>query len=199
MGNDIAVFDFNAKKVRTLTVDGEVLFRASDVAKVLGVQTNGLLSRIPEKEISLADLLSEGGIQKTKFLRESGLYRAILRSDKPEAEKFIEWVTNEVLPSIRKQGFYVTEKLKDELAAQNVELARKEQVILSLQKKKRKSPRVSVPNYNVLDGFEPKMEMMRIEDLLEPEKSMAALRRIQAQIEGFQKKERILKNILKFK
>jgi prophage antirepressor-like protein len=182
MSQDVVVFSFESKNVRTLTIEGETFFRASDVAAVLGVQTNGLLSRIPAKEISQADLLSEGGVQKTKFLRESGLYRAVLRSDKAEAEPFIDWVTNEVLPAIRKQGFYMSEQLKEELV-------RKEQVILALQadRKKRKSPRLRVPNFNVFEGHEPKWELQSITNLTDPMKTLGLLRKTISQIEGLRK------------
>ena len=58
--------------------------------------------------VSLADSHSgqRGGAQNMTIINESGLYKVILRSDKPEAKKFTRWVTHEVLPAIRKTGQY---------------------------------------------------------------------------------------------
>jgi prophage antirepressor-like protein len=106
MSSNVVVFDFNDQMIRTLTVDGEVLFRTSDVAAVLGVQTHKLTERMPAEDHLLRETLTKGGPQKLGYLREAGLYRAILRSDKPEVEPFIQWVTRDVIPAIRKTGSY---------------------------------------------------------------------------------------------
>ena len=196
MSQEVVIFSFQSRNIRTLTIDGETFFRASDVASVLGVQTNGLLSRIPAKEISQADLLSEGGVQKTKFLRESGLYRAVLRSDKAEAEPFIDWVTNEVLPAIRKQGFYMSEQLKEELAEKDLELARKEAVILKLQGRTKKERRWLVPSYeNQLPGFptEPKMVLKPQAEIKQPELNIAKYNHLKRTIEGIERQMAALK------
>lgn len=60
-----------------------------------------------EKGVTLVDTL--GGTQQMTVINESGLYAVILRSDKPQAKPFRKWVTNEVLPSIRKHGAYMTD------------------------------------------------------------------------------------------
>jgi len=186
--NDIAVFSFQSKNVRTLTIDGETIFRASDVASVLGMRTSALLQRVPADEVISSDLIDAmGRAQETRFLSEAGMYRAVLRSDKKEAEPFMRWVTREVLPSIRKNGFYLTEKLKKDLEERDAELERKEKVILQLQattKKKRKTPRLRVPNYNVFEGHEPVWELAAIEDVSDPQKTLGLLRKTIAQIDG---------------
>ena len=102
----VQVFDFNDSMIRTLMVDGELLFRTADVAAVLGVQTHAITQRLPEEDHTLTVTPTAGGEQRIGYLRESGLYRAVLRSDKPEAEPFVRWVTREVLPAIRKTGGY---------------------------------------------------------------------------------------------
>ena len=66
-----------------------------------------------EKGVHQMDTL--GGIQKVTVVNESGLYKTIFRSDKPEAKKFMRWVTHEVLPSIRKHGAYITSNKMEEL------------------------------------------------------------------------------------
>lgn len=161
---DIVVFSFHANNVRTLTKDGETFFRASDVATVLGLDTGGMLQRIPDDEVILNDAIDTlGRSRSVRFLKESGLYRAILRSDKPEAEPFFQWVTKEVLPAIRKHGFYMTEKLRDQLAQKDIELTRKEAVIKRLQRKKQS--RYLVPSEDHLEGFEPPLVSKPVEDL----------------------------------
>lgn len=66
-----------------------------------------------------------GGVQEHSIINESGLYGVILRSNKPEAKAFRKWVTGEVLPAIRKQGFYkspeyarITELEREQKSAQ---------------------------------------------------------------------------------
>lgn len=157
MNSDVVVFSFGSTNVRTLTVENETFFRASDVASALCTQTHGLLQRVPKDEIRFADVVDAAGkTQEVALLSEPGMYRAVLRSNKPEAEKFIRWVTREVLPSIRKQGYYLSEALKEQLAEQHAELARKEQVILQLQRKKGERP--SKEGYVLVPHEEPCFE-----------------------------------------
>lgn len=61
-----------------------------------------------KKGVVTADTLTNGGIQKSNFINESNLYKVIFQSRKPQAEAFTDWVTSEVLPSIRKHGAYAT-------------------------------------------------------------------------------------------
>jgi prophage antirepressor-like protein len=197
MSQDVVVFSFESKNVRTLTIEGEVFFRASDVAQVLGVRTNGLLQRVPKDEISLTDLVdSLGKTQEVAMLSEAGVYRAVLRSDKKEAEPFIRWVTREVLPAIRKQGFYMSEQLKEELAEKDLELARKEAVILKLQGRTKKERRWLVPSYeNQLPGFptEPKMVLKPQAEIKQPELNIAKYNHLKRTIEGIERQMAALK------
>lgn len=64
--------------------------------------------RLNKKGVVTADTLTNGGIQKSNFINESNLYKVIFQSRKPQAEAFTDWVTSEVLPSIRKHGAYAT-------------------------------------------------------------------------------------------
>lgn len=67
-----------------------------------------LVWRMNKKGVVTADTLTNGGIQKSNFINESNLYKVIFQSRKPQAEAFTDWVTSEVLPSIRKHGAYAT-------------------------------------------------------------------------------------------
>lgn len=104
---NIQVFEYQNNKVRTVDVDGEAWFVLKDVCAVLGISNNRMAAdRLDddEKGVSLIDAL--GGKQEMVIVNESGLYHVILRSDKPEAAPFRRWVTNDVLPAIRKTGSY---------------------------------------------------------------------------------------------
>jgi Rha family phage regulatory protein len=76
------------------------------------------------------------------------------------------------------------------------ELSRKEQVILHLQGKKRKCPRILAPNYNVFDGHEPKWELSPVDDLDEPVRTLSLLRQTNQQIVGLKKRAKGLKEML---
>lgn len=93
--------------VRTLDNNGKVMFCGSDVAKALGY-------RVPKDAISAHckgavkhRLLTNGGYQEVKFIPEGDVYRLIAHSRLPAAERFEEWIFDEILPTIRKTGGYV--------------------------------------------------------------------------------------------
>lgn len=107
--NNLQVFSNPAfGDIRTLEENGEVLFCGSDVAKALGYNE-------PHKAVARhckggmkRPILTDGGEQEMSFIPESDLYRLVFRSKLPSAEQFTDWVTSEVLPSIRKHGAYMT-------------------------------------------------------------------------------------------
>lgn len=93
-------------QVRTLEEGGRVLFCGSDVAKALGyaVPRKALFDHC--KGVLKRNIPTNGGEQEMSFIPESDLYRLVFSSKLPTAEKFTDWVTDEVLPSIRKTGGY---------------------------------------------------------------------------------------------
>src|SRR5690606_22624122 len=94
-------------EIRTLINDnGEPWFVAKEVATALGYKNPNEAIRDHCKGVSETLTPSKGGNQNTKIIPESDLYRLILRSKLPQAEAFQDWVTSEVLPSIRKYGVY---------------------------------------------------------------------------------------------
>ena len=111
--NELKLLQYEGSEIRTLQKDNETCWVLKDVCKVLGVTSpNKVVSRLDEDEVTLIPLTDRlGRKQKTTIITESGLYNVILRSDKPVAKKFRRWVTHEVLPSIRRQGFYSHEEL----------------------------------------------------------------------------------------
>jgi prophage antirepressor-like protein len=127
--NDIVktgTFDFNDILVRTIVEQsGEVLFRASDVAGVLRLDTHVMLRMVEDEDRIESTVLTSGGSQQAAFLREAGLYTVMLRSNRPEAVPFRRWVTREVLPQIRKTGSFG--------AAENERLARLEGEVAAMK------------------------------------------------------------------
>ena len=106
--NEIKIFNYQDKEVRTVQQDNNTWWVLKDVCEVLGLlETHRVSARLDKDErtqMTVTDSL--GRNQKTTVVTESGLYNVILRSDKPEAKAFKRWVTHDVLPSIRKTGSY---------------------------------------------------------------------------------------------
>lgn len=109
MNNTLSInFTFNESQVRTLS-EGEVIwFVAKDVATILGHANpeRAIRKYVDEEDRGMTELVTPGGIQNVTIISEYGVYSLILSSHTEEAKKFKHWVTHEVLPSIRKQGFY---------------------------------------------------------------------------------------------
>ena len=107
--NNLQVFNYNGNEVRTIQKDGEPWWVLKDVREVLGLSSpHKVFDRLDEDEKGRNQIPTPGGEQEMTVVNESGLYNVILRSDKPEAKPFRKWVTSEVLPSIRKNGVYMT-------------------------------------------------------------------------------------------
>jgi len=94
--------------VRTILKGEEPLFCLSDVCKILDLIPSKAAQRLSEGVLSKYPLETAGGVQQANFVNEDGLYDVILDSRKPEARKFRKWITSEVLPSIRKNGGYLS-------------------------------------------------------------------------------------------
>lgn len=108
---ETAIQIFNSEQFGTIRTAGTAenpMFCLVDVCRVLEInQTKNAKSRLNQRGCSLIPTLTAGGKQKLLYINEANLYRLILRSDKPQAEPFQEWVCEEVLPAIRKSGGYV--------------------------------------------------------------------------------------------
>lgn len=117
MNNEIQPFEFEGNKVRALADGDEVMFVASDIAKILGYRDAANLTRnLDGDERGTHEVSTPSGTQNMTVLTESGLYRAILNREtayvkNEEAQAFVKrfqrWVTHEVLPQIRKTGGYI--------------------------------------------------------------------------------------------
>lgn len=105
--NDLQVFKYENKEVRTVIKDGEPWWVAKDVAEVLEYQWQpNLVGHVPDEWKGINRINTLGGMQDLLCLSEPGLYFFVNRSDKPKALPFQKWVAGEVLPAIRKTGTY---------------------------------------------------------------------------------------------
>lgn len=106
--SELAVFSFEKFSVRTLGTAETPLFVAIDVAAALGYQRarDAVSQHCDPDDIIKAEIETKGGRQTVNCVNESGLYALIFGSKLENAKRFKRWVTNEVLPAIRKQGHY---------------------------------------------------------------------------------------------
>ena len=128
--NDLQILNYDGANVEVIVLNDEVLFNAKDVASVLEIKnvrdavskfsdkqkvkvTNDMLNSdvaltdIRNSKVGLTDIRKLHNTGET-FLTERGVYKLVFKSRKPEAEKFQDWVCDEVLPSIRQTGSYMT-------------------------------------------------------------------------------------------
>ena len=98
-------------KVRiTMNENDEPLFCLADVAKALGYSNPAKAVIDHCKGVTVLETPTQSGIQPIKYGKESEVYRLTMKSKLPNAEKFQDWVCDEVLPSIRKHGAYMTQE-----------------------------------------------------------------------------------------
>lgn len=122
MGNDsIQVFDFKGASIRTQIVNDDPMFCLADVCKVLDIGNPSQLKTrlnpggVISNEVGVVTGKKADGTDAIQtvnatFISEQNLYKVIFQSRKPEAEAFTDWVTGEVLPTIRKSGGYMVAK-----------------------------------------------------------------------------------------
>lgn len=117
--SNMSTFDFNGCQVRIINAEeGTIWFCARDIANALGYSNSnkaikdhckGVTNRYP--------LQTAGGIQKVRFITEGDVYRLIVSSKLPEAQKFEHWLFDEVVPTIRRTGGYNTAASLERLIA----------------------------------------------------------------------------------
>lgn len=121
--NELQIFKNNEfGEIRTSVVNSEPYFMLSDVCRILEIKNSrDAKSRLNECGVVSTDVTLLNGYTsdgaptyrkgKADFINESNLYKLVFQSRKPQAEKFSDWVTSEVLPSIRKHGAYMTSEV----------------------------------------------------------------------------------------
>lgn len=114
-------FKFHTHSIRVFPTEDGISFWAvaADVAKVLGyADAKDFTRAIPDNHKGRKKIPTLGGPQEMLIVDEPGMYCGVLRSNKPEAEPFVKWVTEEILPSIRRTGGYIHPAASDSLKAQ---------------------------------------------------------------------------------
>ena len=114
--NEMKVFN-NTEfgEVGVLVIGGKEYFPATECARILGyVDPYDAVNRHTRGSVKHR-VLTSGGEQEIKLIPEGDLYRLIVRSKLPEAERFERWIFDEVLPDIRKHGMYMADKLLDDI------------------------------------------------------------------------------------
>ena len=118
--NNLQIFNFEEREIRTIEIDGEIWFVGKDIASALDYVnlSDAILSHIDDidrvnskEKLNRDSLLSLNLGQRGGWLiNESGMYSLIMCSKLEKAKKFKRWVTSEVLPSIRQTGSYNTQQ-----------------------------------------------------------------------------------------
>lgn len=141
--NELKIFNNNQfGSIRTTVINNEPYFMLKDVCEILDIKNQrDAKNRLSPKGVGTADILTSGGLQKATFINESNLYKLAFTSRKKEAEEFTDWVTSEVLPSIRKTGQYglsIPKTLPDALRAyaSEVEAHNQSKALLEAQRPK---------------------------------------------------------------
>ena len=99
-------FQYESEEIRVIQDEkSDPWWVASDVCNVLGLSNSREAISVLDDDEKSTVRISDGGPERN-IINEAGLYSLIIRSNKPEAKKFKRWITHEVIPQIRKQGFY---------------------------------------------------------------------------------------------
>lgn len=106
--NELQIFN-NSEfgQIRTVIINEEPMFCLTDLCKALELtQPSKVKERLNKKGVNTIPTPTNGGVQQLLYVDESNLYKTIFQSRKESAERFTDWVTSEVLPTIRKTGSY---------------------------------------------------------------------------------------------
>ena len=102
-------------QVRTIVVNGQVLFAATDVARCLGYSNpqKAIRDHCKSAGVNEMDTPTNGGIQKVKFITKGNVVRLVASSELPQAEKVESWIFDEVIPTVLETGGYIATKTDD--------------------------------------------------------------------------------------
>lgn len=102
-------------QVRTVLINGQVMFAATDVAKCLGYANpqKAVRDHCKSAGVNEMDTPTNGGIQKVKFITKGNVVRLVASSELPQAEKVESWIFDEVIPTVLETGGYIATKADD--------------------------------------------------------------------------------------
>lgn len=140
------LFNYEGQQIRTEVRDGMLWFIMKDICDILEIVNNRdayLKLDQDEKGVVLTDTL--GGKQDMQVVNEYGIYSLVFASRKPEAKTFKRWITHEVIPSLRKNGAYITPLTTTEALLQSVKhLAKQERELNEVKQAQAKSQTILV-------------------------------------------------------
>lgn len=116
--NELQNFNFEGNEVRTVLINDEPYFVGKDVATAIGYQNTrkAIKDHVKTKYMREERIVTPSGTQTMTVISEPGIYQLAGQSKLPTAEPFQDWIYEEVLPSIRKHGAYMTdEKIEEAL------------------------------------------------------------------------------------
>ncbi len=122
---------FEGYEVRAvIDEDGNPWFVAKDVCDVLGIaNSRQATSSFGEDELRVSTTYTKAGQREVTIVSESGLYRLLFQSRKPEAQRFCDWVTKVIIPEVRKTGGFGLAEAKARIEYLESELARLYQIV----------------------------------------------------------------------
>jgi len=152
----IDIYNFEGKDIRTITINNNIWFIASDVTKILEYSNgrDAINRYVNPKDVEKLDTLTKGGNQKITYINESGIYSLVLDSSMPRAKVFRNWITSEVLPSIRKTGSYSIKQTEFKIPqtyAEALRLAADQAEKIEEQNKKIQEDKPKVEYYNIVN------------------------------------------------
>lgn len=154
-------------EIRTAGTNENPMFCLADLCRVLELRVDGVTPRLKKDGYNRIGVIdSMGRKQDAIFVNEQNLYRVIMRSDKPQAEAFQDWVCGEVLPSIRKTGGYIaatTDMTDEEIMAKALLVAqstieRRDQRIKELESENKQQSCQIAEMSKAIDAMQPKAD-----------------------------------------
>ena len=119
MSNKLKLFEHEKFGKLEIYIDeqGREWFPATELAQMLGYKNpqKAIRDHCSEKGCTIRSVLTNGGKQRKKYVNEGNLYRLLAKSKIKGAEEFESWIFDEVLPTIRKTGAYITDNVWDQI------------------------------------------------------------------------------------
>ena len=125
----LSIFDFETNPVRLLMLDGQPHWVATDISTILGYRNApDMVRMLDNDQKGTHSVRTLGGEQSLSIITESGMWTCVIRSKRPEAKRFVRWLTGEVLPALRRTGRYAMPEAAqlddDEAPAAGMDLSR---------------------------------------------------------------------------
>ena len=104
---DLTIFDFETSPVRIVLRDEQPWWVATDISSLLGYRdAPNMVRMLDEDQKDTHSVSTLGGVQSLFVISEGGMFTCVIRSKRPEAKRFLRWITDEVLPAIFRTGTY---------------------------------------------------------------------------------------------